>query len=137
MHIPPFLEAAYRSDDKLTSFVSTSIGKIVGHISSNRMVFFPEYTDHSVRHLELTLQTAFDLATNPSRGLLTANDAALLTVAVGLHDSGMYLSRDGFESLVARGSAWIGVPYFDQKSWSVLWDEFYAESSHRFLCTTV
>jgi molecular chaperone HtpG len=93
------------------------------------MVFFPEYTDHSVTHLELTLQTALDLATNPSRGLLTPGDGASLVVAVGLHDCGMYLSRDGFESLIARGSRWVGVSYFDQRSWDALWDDFYAEAT--------
>src|SRR5580692_2270 len=129
MKIPPFLDAAYRSDHKLTSFVATAVGKITGHISSNRMVFFPEYTDHSVTHLELTLQTALDLAAIPSRDLLTAIDAASLVVAIGLHDCGMYLSRDGFESLIAPGSRWTGVPYFDKKNWNDLWDEFYAEAT--------
>jgi hypothetical protein len=41
----------------------------------------------------------------------------------------MYLTRDGFEGLVARGSRWKGVPYFDQKDWSTLWDDFYAEAT--------
>jgi hypothetical protein len=93
------------------------------------MEFFPEYTDHGIAHLELTLQTALDLANGPSRGLLTSCDAAALVVAVGLHDCGMYLSRDGFESLIAVESSWIGVPYFDHKDWSALWDEFYAEAT--------
>jgi len=93
------------------------------------MVFFPEYTDHSVTHLELTLQTALDLATAPARGLLTSSDAATLATAVALHDCGMYLSRDGFESLVARDSPWRGIPYFDKKDWCTLWDDFYAEAT--------
>jgi molecular chaperone HtpG len=127
--IPPFLEASYQSDHSLASFVSTAVGKIDGHISSNRLEFFPEYTDHSITHVELTLQTAFDLATGPARGLLTSADAAALTVAVGLHDLGMYLTRDGFESLIARGSRWKGVQYFDQRDWGTLWDDFYAEAT--------
>ena len=129
MKIPPFLESAYQADHKLASFVSSALAKIGGHIAANRMVFFPEYTDHSITHLELTLQTALDLASGPARGLLTSSDAAALVVAVALHDSGMYLSRDGFESLIVRGSGWSGVPYFDRKDWSALWDDFYAEAT--------
>jgi molecular chaperone HtpG len=91
--------------------------------------FFPEYTDHSVTHIELTLQTAFDLATGPARGLLTSADAVALVVAVGLHDLGMYLTRDGFESLITRGSRWKGVKFFDKKDWNSLWDDFYAEAT--------
>jgi molecular chaperone HtpG len=41
----------------------------------------------------------------------------------------MHLTRDGFQSLVQRGSRWRGVEYFDDKDWSVLWDEFYAEAA--------
>jgi molecular chaperone HtpG len=129
VRIPPFLESSFQSDHSLASFVSTAVGKIDSHISSNRMEFFPEYTDHSVRHIELTLQTAFDLATGPARGLLTSADAGALVVAVGLHDLGMHITRDGFESLIAQGSRWIGVKFFDQKDWGTLWDDFYAEAT--------
>jgi molecular chaperone HtpG len=53
----------------------------------------------------------------------------VLVVAVGLHDCGMYLSRDGFESLLADSSRWIGTQYFDKSNWNELWDDFYAEAS--------
>jgi molecular chaperone HtpG len=129
MKVPPFLESAYQTDHKLASFVASALSKIDGHIVSNRMVFFPEYTDHGIRHLELTLQTAFDLATKPARGLLTSLDAAALTVAVALHDFGMHLTRDGFESLVAVGSQWKGIEYFDNKDWNSLWNQFLAEAT--------
>lgn len=129
MKIPPLLESSYQSDHSLASFVSGALSKIQGHISSNRLEFFPEYTDHSVTHIELTLQTAFDLATGPARGLLTSADAVALVVAVGLHDLGMYLTRDGFESLITRGSRWKGVKFFDKKDWNSLWDDFYAEAT--------
>jgi molecular chaperone HtpG len=127
--IPPLLESSYQSDHSLASFASGALSKIQGHISSNRLEFFPEYTDHSVTHIELTLQTAFDLATGPARGLLTSADAVALVVAVGLHDLGMYLTRDGFESLIARGSRWKGVEFFDKKDWNTLWEDFYAEAT--------
>lgn len=129
MKIPPFLEASYQQDHSLTAFVSASIGKIESHIASNRLEFFPEYTDHSVRHIELTLQTAFDLASAPARGLLTPADAAALCAAVGLHDLGMYLTKDGFFSLTAPESRWRGVGYFDRKDWSTLWEDFFAEAT--------
>jgi molecular chaperone HtpG len=52
MKVPPFLESAYQTDHKLASFVASALSKIDGHIVSNRMVYFPEYTDHGIRHLE-------------------------------------------------------------------------------------
>ena len=62
MKVPPFLELAYRSDHGLEYFVASALAKIDAHIASNRMIFFPQYTDHGITHLELTLQSAFDLA---------------------------------------------------------------------------
>jgi molecular chaperone HtpG len=98
--------------------VLTLTSKLIGWCSS------PNITDHGISHLELTLQTSFDLATDTAQGLLTANDAGVLVVAVALHDFGMYLTRDGFESLISKGSAWPGIPEFDDKPWDELWTEF-------------
>jgi hypothetical protein len=129
MKVPPFLKAIYETDHMLAAFTNSALSKIENHVEANRMVFFPEYTDHSIAHVELTLQTAFDLATGPARGLITPYDAAAITVAVGLHDFGMHLTRDGFESLIAPDSPWRGVPYFDKKPWNILWDEFLSEAT--------
>ncbi|WP_439408463.1 ATP-binding protein [Bradyrhizobium sp. DASA03076] len=129
MRIPGFLNATYSNDLKLTAFVAQALGQIEAHINGNRPVFFPEYTDHSIKHVELTLQTAIDLASPAARGLLTSVDAAALMVGVSLHDLGMYLTRDGFESLLSSDSHWLGVPFFDRKTWKVLWEEFYAEAT--------
>lgn len=129
MKIPATLEAAYRDNHNLNSFVSQTVAAVEAHLRSNSMVFFPEYTDHGLSHLELTLQTAIDLATTETRKLISAHDAAALVVAVCLHDFGMYLTRDGFLSLVAANSRWRGVASLDNKSWADLWADFYAEAS--------
>jgi molecular chaperone HtpG len=128
MKIPAFLNATYSSDLKLNAFVSQSLAQIEAHIDANKLIFFPEYTDHSVKHIELVLQTAIDFASPAARGQLTTIDASALAVGVSLHDLGMYLTKDGFESLLSENSRWKGVQFFDQKSWKTLWDEFYAEA---------
>jgi molecular chaperone HtpG len=129
MRIPTFLNATYSSDLKLNTFVSHALSQIEAHIEANKPVFFPEYTDHSVKHIELTLQTAIDLTAPAARGLLTTTDASALLVGVSLHDLGMYLTKEGFESLLAENSKWQGIDFFDPKSWRALWDDFYAEAT--------
>jgi molecular chaperone HtpG len=129
MKIPPHLANGYRTDHALDSFVSTSLDRIEGHISANSLVFFPEYTDHGIEHIEATLQTAFDFATDDAKKLITPVDATVLCVSVGLHDLGMYLTREGFESLIAKNSKWKGVPFFDKESWLELWEDFYSEAT--------
>jgi hypothetical protein len=129
MKIPAFLNATYSGDLKLSTCVSHSLSQIEGHIEANKPVFFPEYTDHSVKHIELVLQTAVDLASPAGRGQLTAIDAAALAVGISLHDLGMYLTKDGFESLLSENGRWRGIEYFDRTSWKILWSEFYAEAT--------
>jgi len=130
MKIPAFLNATYSGDLKLNAFVSHSLATIEAHVEANKPVFFPEYTDHSVKHIELVLQTAIDLASPAARGQITTADASALPIGVSLHDLGMYLTKDGFESLLSEGGRWRGVDFFDHgTTWRNLWDEFYAEAT--------
>jgi hypothetical protein len=56
VRIPPFLESLFSRDTRLSAFVAYSLDRVSRHILANPMIFFPEYTDHSIEHLELTLQ---------------------------------------------------------------------------------
>ena len=67
MKVPAFLNATYSDDLKLNAFVSHSLAQIEAHIEANKPIFFPEYTDHSVKHIELVLQTAIDFASPAAR----------------------------------------------------------------------
>lgn len=128
MKVPSILKNLYSAEHAAESFTSHALSKIAGHVEASKLEFFPEYTDHSVSHLELTLQTAIDLATEKSVGHLSASDAAVLSVAVALHDFGMHLTREGFDTLIAPGSRWRPVPEFDSKPWNELWDDFFSEA---------
>jgi len=129
MKIPEFLREKYRSDGALVGFVESTIAKIDAHVDANRMVFFPEYTDHSITHFELVLQTAVDLATDRSKELMTAADAGMLVTATSLHDFGMYLTRDGFQTLIADESRWPGIAELGDSNWKSLWADFYSEAT--------
>jgi hypothetical protein len=81
MKFPAFLTEKFSDDHKLNAFVSHAAAKVSGHISANDLIFFPEYTDHGIPHLEATLQTAIDLANSSSKKILTGQDAAALSFA--------------------------------------------------------
>ena len=128
LQVPNFLEKILTTGNSLAPFATTTLTRIGNYVDAIRLVFFPEYTDHGKRHIELTLQTAIDLATHEAKKHITQQDAAVLVAAVGLHDFGMHLTRDGFESLIATDSIWEPIPGLDSKPWSVLWYEFFAEA---------
>jgi hypothetical protein len=128
MHIPEFLDWLIRQDRRLSAGVDSALAATEPIIQASRLPFFPEYTDHGPRHNEEILQTAVDIVHDDGRPLLTPQDAAILVVAVLLHDCGMHLTEDGFISLIQPGCRWTGVPAFADRPWAELWEEFIADA---------
>lgn len=112
----------------LDAYMKGAVSKISDHISSNSMIFFPEYTDHDISHFEAVLETAIDLATDKSMELMTDVDLAILTTSVMLHDLGMHLSKDGFETLVSPSSPMKPIDGFSDVPWHELWLSFLTEA---------
>jgi molecular chaperone HtpG len=128
MRVPNFLDALIREDMRLSAGIGTALAAMDPIIRSSRLPFFPEYTDHGPQHNEEVLQAAVDLIHDDGRSLLTPQDAAILVLAVLLHDCGMHLTEDGFVSLIQPGCRWTGVPAFADRPWAELWEEFIADA---------
>lgn len=112
----------------LDAYVKSVVARIDSHISSNSMVFFPEYTDHDITHFEAVLETAIDLATEKSLELMSDADLVILTTSVMLHDVGMHITKDGFETLIAHNGPLKPVEGFLDQPWHELWLSFLAEA---------
>lgn len=128
MKIPSELEAKLKDNHELYGWAMQCVYATCDHIKSNSMVFFPEYTDHGIDHIELTLQAAVDMATSESKNMLSDFDSAVLIVSVALHDFGMYITRDGFESLIADDDERQLYAAFKEKTWKEAWHEFMEEA---------
>ncbi|MBW9079555.1 ATP-binding protein [Rhizobium pusense] len=112
----------------LDAYVKSAVSKIASHISSNSMVFFPEYTDHDITHFEAVLETAIDLATDKSLELMSDVDLAVLTTSVMLHDLGMHITKDGFQTLIDPRGRLTPIDGFADPPWNELWLTFLAEA---------
>ena len=98
-------------------------------IKDNRAFFFPDYTDHGVKHISDVMMTAESLITPASAQLFTSDDAAALILAILLHDVAMHIQPDGFLALI-RGGEWNqGVAPFDVNGWPQLWERFRGRAS--------
>ncbi len=60
--------------------------------ATSEMYFFPEYTDHSYRHIQYVLETANNLIPNDTLNMLTKNDAFVLCLGILFHDLGMHIT---------------------------------------------
>ncbi|WP_294224155.1 ATP-binding protein [uncultured Shimia sp.] len=117
-----------KDNQELDAYVKGAVSKISKHITSNKMIFFPEYTDHDITHFEAVLETAVDLATEKSRELMSDVDFALLTTSVMLHDLGMHLTKDGFCTLISADGPLRPIEGFGDRPWNELWVSFLAEA---------
>jgi hypothetical protein len=123
--IPPKLNDTLESDCTLSGFVKSSVSEFAPWLKTNKVKFFPEYTDHSLEHVGDVLETADKLIRKNCRKIISPGDVATLILASLLHDCAMHLSVDGFKTLIM--SKFI-ISEFDDQRWSKLWEDFIAES---------
>lgn len=128
--LPLRLKEKLELDQLLFGEVSSSIAKFTPWFSDNKLVFFPEYTDHGVNHLQEVLNTSSSIITDESWELLSPQDAAAIVIGTLLHDCAMHLSEDGFYHLISGDYPLIDSRYnnYQEKSWKDKWLSFFSEA---------
>ena len=109
---------------RLRGALDTTRALFSAWMETSKLPFFPDYTDHGSKHLSSVLRTCVELMPEEARDLITPADAAILSLAVFLHDSAMHLSKGGLEYLIHGAGRDRRVDGFDDTPWHQLWDEF-------------
>jgi molecular chaperone HtpG len=125
MNIPDRLRSMLTRDAAMLGAVQLSIESFLPVVRSEKMDFFPEYTDHGLYHLEGVLQTASSLIADDAWEVVSPKDVGVLILAVLLHDAGMHITPEGFSTLLQ--SDW-RIDGLDTRSWRQLWSEFVNEA---------
>jgi molecular chaperone HtpG len=129
MEIPERLANKMSQDSALYGGVLQSLAEFKPWFDHSKTPFFPEYTDHNWSHVIQTMATASSLIRDEAWAVMTSSDAAILVLAVVLHDSGMHLTEDGFLALVGHGSDTAALEGWAEKTWPMLWSEFLGDAS--------
>jgi molecular chaperone HtpG len=126
--IPDFiLEKLKRSTyNKLVEEVLTNYSE---WIARNETIFFREYTDHGVDHLESVLETSVSLLTEKSKIIFSDSDACLLVISTILHDVALHIQENQFIRLVEKDSFCDIIKEIDTETWHSLWIKYSAEAS--------
>jgi molecular chaperone HtpG len=127
MNIPPRLSELLQKNDRLNGSIHHVLSVIMPWFEDNKLVFFPEYTDHGPKHIQEVLATTEALITPSAWRALGPEDAATLVLGVVLHDCAMHLSEDGFLALI-NNRVQSENEGFRDKPWKQLWDEFMIEA---------
>lgn len=106
----------------------------VGSYVSSGMPFFPEYTDHSMDHINATLDFALKLIPDEMFDILEPEAIELLVAAILFHDLGMFIQKDGLEQLVFGTGKDTAIDHIDidltsgkRLTWSMAWENYYKE----------
>lgn len=127
--IPDRFSEKLAQNSKLKSAVEMSISNFQSWINDNKLVFFPEYTDHGMNHLQEVLDSAQGLISDSSWSAISAEDVAAIVLSILLHDCALHLSEDGFYELINDEYPKISSRYVDdQESWRIIWNKFLEEA---------
>lgn len=131
--IPDLLKAKISQDSKLTASIHASLAEFEPWLSYSGLPFFPEYTDHGPKHVEEVLRTAVSLIRDEAMPVVTATDAAILILAILLHDSAMHMTEDGFLDLISGRypSDPTITGLLSDKPWPIIWED-YLTKARRF-----
>ncbi|XZQ31146.1 HD domain-containing protein (plasmid) [Rhodobacter capsulatus] len=129
--IPEVAELALRQKPQLDAFVRTALFNAASYISSNRLEFFPEYTEHDTSHIQSVIETCYELTTPDSLSVINQSDHAIIIISALLHDLGMHITIDGFYTLISEKNCFMRVRSLDKKSWPELWED-YLQQARRF-----
>ena len=123
-----------------------SLADRVGEIlADNKLMFFPDYTDHGTEHIQNVLKSQVELVPkdvwdesklDSEPRLLCDADAVVIIGATLLHDIAMHLTAPGFLELISDDSRFKPVPWFNEdheghagdRPWRELWEDFTREA---------
>lgn len=86
----------------------------------SEMYFFPEYTDHSYRHIQYVLETANNLIPNDTLNMMTKNDAFVLCLGILFHDLGMHITFKALKAIYQLNPT----DTILNKKFRILWKEY-------------
>jgi molecular chaperone HtpG len=132
LQIPDRFQLILQNNPKLYSAVLDTLSDFGEILKENNLYFFEEYTDHGLEHVQRVLNASENIITESTLAKnLKADDICVLILAIILHDLGMHITFETFKNMIDGKYDSIKIDRFDEKSWSLLWEE-YLDEAKRF-----
>lgn len=118
LEYPEFFDEKLKTNLKVRLAIDSSVALVGDILQLSRLPFFPDYTDHGAPHLDKVLQISDKLIGDAARELFSAEDVAVLTFSILLHDLALHVSEAGFQSLLRA------------PNWANSWRDFLNTAKH-------
>ncbi|WP_236197030.1 HD domain-containing protein [Pseudomonas glycinae] len=128
--LPEKFNSIINKNQRLSGSIKLLLSKFSEWLYENRLVFFPEYTDHGIAHVQSVFNTAEKLITPDAFKLITPEDIYVLASSILLHDCAMHIDKAGIIELLNNdlySSSLFG--YRIEKSFADEWSAFESEVS--------
>ncbi len=127
--LPSRLDEILNKDKDLANVVINILRPFASILEGN-IYFFPDYTDHSIRHNEEVLTSIEQIVSEDTLNELSPADVGVLVTAVALHDIGMHTNHEMFKNMIDGKYDNIPGNWFKEKSWKELWHDYLKESHY-------
>jgi molecular chaperone HtpG len=132
MNIPLIFKEKIDADLEISGHVYIALAHFEKLIKVSKFEFFSDYTNHGIEHIESVLYTAEELI-GESIKWLNSKDIAVLILSIVLHDLGMHITFEGFQSLLRDNQQYFEQSHaiwFAQLPWQQEWQRYYEETRH-------
>jgi len=128
--IPPFYYTKLNEKPELVGPLYTTIHNFEAWVSDCHFEFFPEYTKHGIDHLQYVLASVFGLIHDNTKENISSEDVCALSLAVLLHDAGMYFSADNVRGLLLSTYRDNYAGLSKNETWKQRWEGYIEEAKH-------
>jgi hypothetical protein len=118
LEYPEFFDEKLKTNLKVRSAIDSSVALVGDILQLSKLPFFTDYTDHGAPHLNKVLRISDKLIGDAARQLFSAEDVAVLTFSILLHDLALHVSEAGFQSLLRA------------PNWADSWRDFLNTAKH-------
>lgn len=124
VQVPKKLKAILDKNETLSLQVRGIVRPFSEILKANELYFFPEYTDHGIKHIENTLQYAENLIAEDTFNYLTPEEVGVLLLSVVLHDIGMHTNVAMFKNMIeGKYDDLVGL-FPNGRTWKELWASY-------------
>ena len=125
--IPNNFKLKLEESNKCNSSVLKTIEIVTPKLENNKLIFFPEYTNHGIKHMNSVMILAERIIEKETFNNLSCEDIEALIESILLHDLGMHISYAGFLFLL-NSNKYNKDNIYNDISWKELWDKYLIEA---------
>ena len=130
IQLPEKLKVIMDNDQRLYVKFLNIIDPFTDILRANDLFFFPEYTDHGIKHIENTLKYAENLIAEDTFSKLTAKEVGVMLLSIVLHDIGMHTNAEMFKNMIEGKYDNLANLFPNGKTWKELWEAYIYDSQY-------